>query len=463
MATTDVVSSVSTTSEQNERLLSLSDALFAIALTFLALDLGEVPEGIGTPGEPSVPEFLHEHIRDYGVYFVTFLVVAVFWLRHHLIFRYVKRTSGLIIWLNVGILALVAFLPYPAGLLADAPDVPLALLALILPLFVLSLLIWLQWEIGNRQGLAMPGLPRATFINIRAQLAVSPAVLAVGLCVAYVAYLQDSSALMRIAEVLWLLLVFAPWVVSRIWRPSVGAYEIPESTMGPQWRSYAETNAKLEAESRSILARIKGGSDADRLKVLTDGVVAIAVTILALQLRPPDEDGPITTETISENLAHAQIWTYWITFVYILLFWMAHVRIFNRIQGSNNVVLWLNMVFLMFLAFLPMPSVLMSDTDEPAAAVLYLSTLFLTSVALTSVGLYAIYRLGFTSGFVSERARKVRALRSITFTGSFLLAIACVLIFDNAVFVNLVWIVMLISGRLAQRFGDPAEMRATST
>jgi hypothetical protein len=42
------ISSVDTMSEQNERLLGFSDAVFAIAMTFLALDLGDTPESLGS-------------------------------------------------------------------------------------------------------------------------------------------------------------------------------------------------------------------------------------------------------------------------------------------------------------------------------------------------------------------------------------------------------------------------------
>ena len=82
-------------------------------------------------------------------------------------------------------------------------------------------------------------------------------------------------------------------------------------------------------------------------------MVAIAVTILALQLRPPPTTEAINDETILENLYAVPAWTYFVTFVLISLFWRGHVRIFTYLQGADPVVLWLNLFFLMFMSFLP--------------------------------------------------------------------------------------------------------------
>ena len=81
-----MLSSISTTNDETERLLGFSDAVFAIAMTFLALDLGAVPDDVGRPGGPTTVDFLHENIPDYVVYFGTFLVVGFLWWRHHLMF-----------------------------------------------------------------------------------------------------------------------------------------------------------------------------------------------------------------------------------------------------------------------------------------------------------------------------------------------------------------------------------------
>lgn len=112
-------STATTVSEQTERLVGFSDALFAIALTFLALELGgEIPEDLAGSGSEGTLHFLAEHSRDSLVYFGLFLIVGFFWLRHHRSFRFIHRTSTTVMWINWVLLSLVALLPYPASLVA---------------------------------------------------------------------------------------------------------------------------------------------------------------------------------------------------------------------------------------------------------------------------------------------------------------------------------------------------------
>lgn len=449
------VSTVQTMSEENERLLGFSDALFAIALTFLALELGTIPADLNSDSGPTDVQFLLDHLRDYEVYFGVFIVVGIFWLRHHAVFRYVKRRSGWIVWLNIAVLALVAALPYPAAMLTRSDGVPAALLTMLVPLFLISVLIWLMWEIALKQGLTIPGLPHDMVVNVRAQLLIAPTVLGVALVMGWVAYLQDSRTYLRIAELLWLLLVFAPILVNRIWPSQEASYEVDESELSDEWRSYTDAREQQEQQSRTVLARIRSGSDTDRLIVLTDGIVAIAATILALQLQPPDVDQITTNQQVLDSLQEVPMWTYWTTFVYIAVFWIAHVRVFSHVRGANYMVLWLNLLFLMFMAFIPMPSALLSVDRSPIAAALYLATLFFTSLCLFLTGVYATYRLGMPSGLETPFDNNLRTIRSASLVVGFAVSFVLVLVFQNAEWSNFVWIFIIgglvITKRLARQ------------
>jgi uncharacterized membrane protein len=57
----------------------------------------------------------------------------------------------------------------------------------------------------------------------------------------------------------------------------------------------------------------------------------------------------------------AQALSYVISFLVILSFWMAHHSIFSAIRGYDKVLIWLNLLFLMFVAFLPFPTSLLGD------------------------------------------------------------------------------------------------------
>jgi uncharacterized membrane protein len=90
-----------------------SDAVFAIAITLLAVNL-RVPDtgDVGTAHEiaQSIPS-----IRGFGI---SFVVIALFWIGHHGIFRYITALDRPLIALNLLFLGTIAFLPYPTDLLS---------------------------------------------------------------------------------------------------------------------------------------------------------------------------------------------------------------------------------------------------------------------------------------------------------------------------------------------------------
>lgn len=88
-----------------ERLVFFSDAVVAIAITLLALDL-HVPEGLDDRA------FWHDavaHGNDYLSFLISFAVIGNYWLGHHRLFAYVTSvSSGLLRWSMLWLLAIVA-------------------------------------------------------------------------------------------------------------------------------------------------------------------------------------------------------------------------------------------------------------------------------------------------------------------------------------------------------------------
>lgn len=448
------LSSIATVNDQTERLLGFSDAVFAIAMTFLALDLGAVPLDIGEAGGPTAADYIRENVTDYAVYFGTFLVVGFLWWRHHLMFRYIKRTSPLLIWINTFILALVAALPYPASVVSEAPQLGLAVLMLLFPLALIGVLMLLQWEVSVRQELAIPGLPKPYVSYVRAQLTSSPTVLLLASALAYFSWKSGSELALHFAIGMWALLIVLPLVLRQFWPTPDKAYEVDIDTLSPQWQSLEDAATEETQRVRGLLARLRNGSDTDRLIVLTDGVVAIAVTILALQLRPPPPDEAITNEVLLENLADVPTWTYIVTFLLISLFWRGHVRIFAYLKGANPVVLWLNLLFLMFISFLPTTAALQARDGSTPAISFYLLMMLLTAVSMALLAQYGLHAKNLTVITGDPAERRLGMIRSLTAVVAFSTALVLVLAFDNPEWSNVMWIIFIISGR----YGD-YEMR----
>ncbi len=100
-----------------ERVLALSDGVFAVAITLLVLDL--LPSLGDSAHQPHLREFLFDKLPSYVSYVLSFLVIGITWTNHHQMFTQIKRSNHLFLLLNIVFLMWVAVLPFPAALLAQ--------------------------------------------------------------------------------------------------------------------------------------------------------------------------------------------------------------------------------------------------------------------------------------------------------------------------------------------------------
>jgi uncharacterized membrane protein len=96
-----------------ERLIFFSDAVAAIAITLLAIDL-PVPAGATTAKFWSS---VRENEGVYLAFLVSFIAIAVAWSHHHDVFKYVRRTDGLLRRLNMLWLLMIILIPFATKLL----------------------------------------------------------------------------------------------------------------------------------------------------------------------------------------------------------------------------------------------------------------------------------------------------------------------------------------------------------
>src|SRR5215467_6357238 len=104
------------------RILALSDGVFAIAITLLILEIA-IP---ATTSDAGLPKALLELWPRYLAYVLSFAVIARFWVTHHLAFRLIGRYDAGLVWLNLVLLMLVAFLPFPTAVLGEHNGSPAA-------------------------------------------------------------------------------------------------------------------------------------------------------------------------------------------------------------------------------------------------------------------------------------------------------------------------------------------------
>lgn len=103
-----------------ERLVFFSDAVFAIAITLLALEI-RLPASQDLLSEAELSAQLAELWHRYLGYGISFLVIGVFWMAHHRKFHFIKRYDSRLMLLNLLLLMVIAFIPFPASLISEYP------------------------------------------------------------------------------------------------------------------------------------------------------------------------------------------------------------------------------------------------------------------------------------------------------------------------------------------------------
>jgi hypothetical protein len=100
-----------------DRILFFSDAVFAIAITLLIVDL-RVPD----VAQLQSGRQLRHAIPQIGGFAYSFAAIGLFWLAHHGLFRHIKGLDRPLVLLNLLFLGTIAFVPYPTALLSAAGD-----------------------------------------------------------------------------------------------------------------------------------------------------------------------------------------------------------------------------------------------------------------------------------------------------------------------------------------------------
>jgi uncharacterized membrane protein len=110
------------------RLEALADGVFAIAMTLLVLELG-VPLITGTSANAELTQRLLEMWPKFFAYVVSFLVLGVMWINHHLMFHHIKRADNRLVWINILMLMFVALVPFSTSLLGEYMQTQVAVVA----------------------------------------------------------------------------------------------------------------------------------------------------------------------------------------------------------------------------------------------------------------------------------------------------------------------------------------------
>lgn len=100
-----------------ERVVFFSDAVFAIVITLLVLEIK--PPHLAEHNESALNHALLQLIPKFTGFVVSFLIVGLMWIEHHRVFRYISHYDTGLLWRNLLLLLCVSFVPFPTALFSE--------------------------------------------------------------------------------------------------------------------------------------------------------------------------------------------------------------------------------------------------------------------------------------------------------------------------------------------------------
>lgn len=158
------------------------------------------------------------------------------------------------------------------------------------------------------------------------------------------------------------------------------------------------------------LRRYDRQHDPARVMALSDGVIAIIITLLVLEIQVPDlTAGQSLSEALDE--VRPSLIGFLISFVVVAISWAGHRDLFMHIRRTDRSLVWLNILYLLPLSLLPFGAALISRYDrEPVGLRIYGVVLLLIALTRLTVWLYATNRPHLLFEPVDRRTRTAGAL-----------------------------------------------------
>ncbi|MGH2962387.1 MAG: TMEM175 family protein [Solirubrobacterales bacterium] len=191
--------------------------------------------------------------------------------------------------------------------------------------------------------------------------------------------------------------------------------------------------------------RDEWGIEFSRIVAFSDGVFAIAITLLALAIEVPED---LPTDTTVGGMLEGQsgdLIAYAISFAVVGKLWLAHHRFFSAVERFDGVLMGLNIVYLAWIALVPVTSEVLGDYgDNSAGVIVYASIMVAVGVTFAIQIAYAD-RQELIRPELREIERRYAAPTNLFVTAVFLLSIPVALVSPLAA--ALMWPVVFLSGR----------------
>ncbi|MEH2257603.1 TMEM175 family protein [Nostoc sp.] len=162
----------------------------------------------------------------------------------------------------------------------------------------------------------------------------------------------------------------------------------------------------------------------NRFEAFSDGVFAIAVTLLVIEIKAPDLSQATSSETVAKLLqVFPHVLSYATSFIVIGVIWINHHALFHFIKRVDRTILVINLLLLMCVAFIPYPTALIGEygTSLPVV-VFYGLTLALTGFAYNTLWFYVVRRYITSEKIIHQKTVQKATIWTLSYPISYLVA-----------------------------------------
>ena len=203
----------------------------------------------------------------------------------------------------------------------------------------------------------------------------------------------------------------------------------------------------------SLPAEVENRRELDRLNAFSDGVFAIAITLLVLSIEVPSVSG----EDLGDALGKlgGDISAYFIGFAVIGMFWYAHTAVYSHLERISGWLVITNLGFLSMIAMMPFTTALLGNYDVPLSVAVYAANVGLAATLDSVVDQVAVRQDLY--GGSQHRDRRTLDVEGLLRPAIFVVSIP--LAFVSPTLAQLTWLLLFvtpwssswIAGRLPRR------------
>jgi len=162
-----------------ERLAALSDGVFAVAMTLLALDL-RAPAAEAIHSEHDLGRALLALSPRLLMYMMSFMTLGIFWVGQQTQLNHLERSSRSLTWIHIAFLFVVTTVPFSTALLAEFTHYRLALLMYWANILLLGSTLYWSWVCAVGSGLVQADVPTEVSQAIKRRIIVAQSLYALG-------------------------------------------------------------------------------------------------------------------------------------------------------------------------------------------------------------------------------------------------------------------------------------------